>query len=114
MRMSDWSSDVCSSDLGQHADVNDFLIFARAERSTVERATIDLFRFPLERRAIARSEERSVGTECVSTCRSRSSPSHSKKQKTIYTPPNSNKHIRQILNIGHHRLKTRVSLKPTT
>src|SRR3546814_14089289 len=33
-----------------------------------------------------RSEERRVGKECVSTCRSRWSPSHSKKQEkyTIY------------------------------
>src|SRR3546814_20177285 len=29
-----------------------------------------------------RSEERRVGKECVSTCRSRLSPSHSKKKKT--------------------------------
>src|SRR3546814_10947469 len=29
-----------------------------------------------------RSEERRVGKECVSTCRSRWSPSHKKKQKT--------------------------------
>src|SRR3546814_16320378 len=31
---------------------------------------------------IARSEERRVGKECVSTCRSRWSPYHSKKKKT--------------------------------
>src|SRR3546814_11593667 len=31
--------------------------------------------------ASARSEERRVGKECVSTCRSRWSPSHSKKKK---------------------------------
>src|SRR3546814_13759076 len=34
--------------------------------------------------AAARSEERRVGKECVSTCRSRWSPYHSKKQ-TIHT-----------------------------
>src|SRR3546814_17538281 len=36
---------------------------------------------------LARSEERRVGKECVSTCRSRWSPFHSKKQqyKTIIT-----------------------------
>src|SRR3546814_19138266 len=45
-----------------------------------------------------RSEERRVGQECVSTCRSRWAPSHSKtkhKQKSIYTtthkPKNDNK-----------------------
>src|SRR3546814_20503752 len=32
-----------------------------------------------------RSEERRVGKECVSTCRSRWSPDHSKKKKTIAT-----------------------------
>src|SRR3546814_14690567 len=32
-------------------------------------------------RAINRSEERRVGKECVSTCRSRWSPYHSKKKK---------------------------------
>src|SRR3546814_14650166 len=31
---------------------------------------------------LARSEERRVGKECVSTCRSRWSPYHSKKKKT--------------------------------
>src|SRR3546814_21011099 len=31
-----------------------------------------------------RSEERRVGTECVSTCRSRWSPYHSKKKKETY------------------------------
>src|SRR3546814_15761614 len=34
-----------------------------------------------ERRAAGRSEERRVGKECVSTCRSRWSPYHSKKKK---------------------------------
>src|SRR6056297_4305630 len=34
----------------------------------------------------AGSEERRVGKECVSTCRSRWSPYHSKKKKTIASP----------------------------
>src|SRR3546814_13936120 len=34
----------------------------------------------------ARSEERRVGKECVSTCRSRWSPYHSKKNKTSNKP----------------------------
>src|SRR3546814_18866665 len=47
-----------------------------------------------------RSDERRVGKECVSTCRSRWSPSHSQKKKkydilrsiqTIRTTPNTNK-----------------------
>src|SRR3546814_18121762 len=39
---------------------------------------------PYKRRSVdSRSEERRVGKECVSTCRSRWSPNHSKKKKTI-------------------------------
>src|SRR3546814_5403112 len=59
MRISDWSSDVCSSDL------------------TPELALPEDARDRLARRAArhgglqARSEERRVGKECVSTCRSR-------------------------------------------
>src|SRR3546814_10966863 len=37
-----------------------------------------------------RSEARRVGKDCVSTCRSRSSPSHYKKKNKLYTPPRSN------------------------
>src|SRR3546814_1161486 len=86
MRISDWSSDVCSSDLLErvarivepqafdlrHAhgpgcsDCNeerlDAIRIARA-------ATLDV----IEQ---LRSEERRVGKECVSTCRSRWSPDH--------------------------------------
>src|SRR3546814_20038738 len=39
---------------------------------------------PLVRGLIGRSEERRVGKECVSTCRSRWSPYHTKKTK-LYT-----------------------------
>src|SRR3546814_13634355 len=85
MRISDWSSDVCSSDLKTspstkqptiHATVlpkglkvvfgNDRLIDIRSELTKLKR----------------RSEERRVGKECVSTCRSRWSPYHKKKTKT--------------------------------
>src|SRR3546814_11152403 len=38
-----------------------------------------------------RSEERRVGKECVSTCRSRWSPYHSKKKKTRSRPTNHKK-----------------------
>src|SRR3546814_13728514 len=44
------------------------------------------------RRMIERSEERRVGTECVSTCRSRWSPYHEKKQlhkSTQHIPSNN-------------------------
>src|SRR3546814_18862130 len=38
-----------------------------------------------------RSEERRVGKECISTCRSRWSPYHSKKQLNINPPLQHNK-----------------------
>src|SRR3546814_17263933 len=102
MRISDWSSDVCSSDLldvwlyifRENIPVPS-LYFAR-ERPVVERdgalIMVDDERLPLRDgetpmmkkvrfRTLgcypltgARSEERRVGKECVSTCRSRWSP----------------------------------------
>src|SRR3546814_10719001 len=63
MRISDWSSDVCSSDLARASGSDD-----------------RLFGFEQGRRLpdfdLGRSEERRVGKECVSTCRSRWSPYH--------------------------------------
>src|SRR3546814_11077035 len=99
MRISDWSSDVCSSDLGVLHDVAGFS--GIAERGPVASAvrvesveefepvfggpvpegflapSVHLF-FDNGGRAawIVRSEERRVGKECVSTCRSRWSPYH--------------------------------------
>src|SRR3546814_8062823 len=72
MRISDWSSDVCSSDLtnawnGPTAFHQDFITFG------VDRSGGMTFWIPLE---AYRSEERRVGKECVSTCRSRWSPYH--------------------------------------
>src|SRR3546814_8413501 len=71
MRISDWSSDVCSSDLR---------VDQRDERVAVERMALGEglhhgARLP-HRRSQERSEERRVGKECVSTCRSRWSPYH--------------------------------------
>src|SRR3546814_19497939 len=100
MRISDWSSDVCSSDLLQQkldaqADVVDFLRnqqvgpnvypgvpaeysnWRNEQRAWAKRAVlfnqsyhmVELYvRGP---EAFDRSEERRVGNECVSTCRSR-------------------------------------------
>src|SRR3546814_2152062 len=69
MRISDWSSDVCSSDLVaiKHAPLLQPL---GARRHDV--LHVDL----IEEGILGRSEERRVGKECVSTCRSRWSPYH--------------------------------------
>src|SRR3546814_7466088 len=89
MRISDWSSDVCSSDLTNgcatgfsHGDViNDFLyemynslyqhFLQQDDRWMGNR---DTHTAPGFTAWIYRSEERRVGKECVSTCRSRWSP----------------------------------------
>src|SRR3546814_13416198 len=99
MRISDWSSDVCSSDLPVVGDVGtelrqDHLQHAlqdlRIAPEHVERLIEDLalvaavhehgVQGPVEVAAVGdarnlhRSEERRVGKACVSTCRSRWSP----------------------------------------
>src|SRR3546814_1576664 len=69
MRISDWSSDVCSSDLrtpGALAFEGACILFP------VNRALAS----GRDRPATIRSEERRVGKECVGTCRSRWSPYH--------------------------------------
>src|SRR3546814_1508588 len=82
MRISDWSSDVCSSDLGIAAAIP-----ARAGNGAMAVATAfgdEKPRLPIATNNGAmiagappmRSEERRVGKECVSTCRSRWSPDH--------------------------------------
>src|SRR3546814_6476876 len=82
MRISDWSSDVCSSDLldgiwtNREAtglrEVPRRLLVLGAGPVGVEMAQA-IRRLGSE---VARSEERRVGKECVSTCRSRWSPYH--------------------------------------
>src|SRR3546814_5239591 len=88
MRISDWSSDVCSSDLavtticdGLRGDMLKRGI--PADKITVIPNAVDLslFRFTgtadtelLQKYGLTRSEERRVGKECVSTCRYRWSP----------------------------------------
>src|SRR3546814_2273144 len=84
MRISDWSSDVCSSDLRAAA-----LAFGASLRGwridtyrtrQAEKAKPTLKQITLVSSdagaAWERSEERRVGKECVSTCRSRWSPKH--------------------------------------
>src|SRR3546814_3750906 len=85
MRISDWSSDVCSSDLGrrfaairqpEHSDfrsVEGNRIRGKANRDC-ELPFRKRVRNPAacrKWRSQKRSEERRVGKECVSTCRSR-------------------------------------------
>src|SRR3546814_1038674 len=76
MRISDWSSDVCSSDLAclsaPGRGEGDLRRRRRSRgRSFLRRA--DRAEHADQR---GRSEERRVGKECVSTCRSRWSPYH--------------------------------------
>src|SRR3546814_4722348 len=90
MRISDWSSDVCSSDLVGHGS-SDFGIEPgdriREGRFASHPRTPVAFRIPpgAQWNSIAsatyrswrtRSEERRVGKECVSPVRSRWSPYH--------------------------------------
>src|SRR3546814_1433520 len=64
MRISDWSSDVCSSDL-KAVESPFHIAGALHDESDCQ-----------QRCEAGRSEERRVGKECVSTCRSRWSPYH--------------------------------------
>src|SRR3546814_15075989 len=98
MRISDWSSDVCSSDLeitgavlsvgaretlAESADTE----LVPADRAIARTGDVVYMTDPLARPDVLpgrsyklrwpeRSEERRVGKECVSTCRSRWSPYH--------------------------------------
>src|SRR3546814_19789116 len=101
MRISDWSSDVCSSDLlicARQKATNriDFsTIFARriaqipfwlnppvspetelTQRFIMETRTDGFFRPNDDGLLYARSDESRVGNECVSTCRSRWLPAY--------------------------------------
>src|SRR3546814_2086507 len=86
MRISDWSSDVCSSDLmSPHvAIIDQFELDMIVDASRFRALAGDLELFlrqgdPQHVNAaffVKRSEERRVGKECVSTCRSRWSPYH--------------------------------------
>src|SRR3546814_6595871 len=73
MRISDWSSDVCSSDLEQAVDR---LVAANACGFGSDQSVHRLLMPWGSDKRVKRSEERRVGKECVSTCRSRWSPYH--------------------------------------
>src|SRR3546814_14969965 len=100
MRISDWSSDVCSSDLRdllshiiRESGWHQVLVFTRTKHGA-NRLAEKLVKDGLSAAAIhgnksqaartralagfkdGRSEERRVGKECVSTCRSRWAPYH--------------------------------------
>src|SRR3546814_12342137 len=101
MRISDWSSDVCSSDLhpdkgGQYAwgvlsrvlsyaaDLVPEIVDDIAAVDTAMKTGYAWKYGPyqqIDQLGTQRSEARRVGKECVSTGRSRWSPYHSKKKK---------------------------------
>src|SRR3546814_12452112 len=99
MRISDWSSDVCSSDLegvecfrAYDADLPEYAaaidVYPEADDRDTTWLHVQEYAAPAQipeadvrRRfgevlAAARSEERRVGKACVSTCRSRWAPDH--------------------------------------
>src|SRR3546814_10924141 len=101
MRISDWSSDVCSSDLlivyGSDREgcirrlrraLEEYVIGGVKTTIPLHQALLDDPEFRSGDYTIKwleeRSEERRVGQECVSTCRSRWSPYHSKKKTQTY------------------------------
>src|SRR3546814_5335698 len=89
MRISDWSSDVCSSDLdereqpGAHGEQGGRWVEAEQHAggsgNTLAAMEAEIQRIKVTNhghQADPRSEERRVGKECVSTCRSRWAPYH--------------------------------------
>src|SRR3546814_6134345 len=91
MRISDWSSDVCSSDLLWHDGIGMSLYAKRLEHGRfiwpsakdgavcISASAMSCLLEGIDWRnpqATWRSEERRVGKECVSTCRSRWSTYH--------------------------------------
>src|SRR3546814_21036834 len=107
MRIRDWSSDVCSSDLSPQFDEQDnarispsdvvqpelrylwngrddrvtFVPFLRLDADAEKRSHGDIrelnwYHAGDDWDTVLRSEERSVGQECVRTCRARGSPAH--------------------------------------
>src|SRR3546814_16115762 len=105
MRMSDWSSDVCSSDL---VTVGLAAGGRFPVREVVPYAVAQVIGAVIAAAVLARSEERRVGKECVSTCRSRWSPYHKKntkrKKETGSMQPSHTRHI-QTHNSTEHKRK---------
>src|SRR3546814_11580119 len=105
MRISDWSSDIWSSNVllrssrrgcTMNGAVETYVEWLAGAASTGEIARrlqellqqlgFDRYSYSHARPPPGqkRSEERRVGKECVSTCRSRWSPSHAKKKTYLY------------------------------
>src|SRR3546814_19817237 len=114
MRISDWSSDVCSSDLSvtlwplvagrplrghpESADAADGRAGRRTEQGAwwgggwrARRLAPGSHRCWHVTFSSRRSEERRGGKECVSTCRSRGTPYHKKKKQNIKNKNSSEK-----------------------
>src|SRR3546814_11365637 len=113
MRISEWSSEVCSSDLsdkenrrGGRGRVDDRR--RRCLKIGNDGAAAPFLQLapPSFRRSLAlgnvakRSEERRVGIECVSTCSSRWSPYHSKQQRHVKDRATSGVSARMLLAVS--------------
>src|SRR3546814_7193023 len=94
MRISDWSSDVCSSDLIDAAALDVQSAISTALKNLppempsppgfrkINPADFGIYYLGLSSKTLPlRSEERRVGQECVRKCRSRWSPYHYKKNE---------------------------------
>src|SRR3546814_12968568 len=98
MRISDWSSDVCSSDLLWNKTVDRFVagdgtaglvgvdlidtVTGETSHEPTDGGFVAIGHSPSTELFQGRSEERRVGKECVRTCRTRWSPDPLKKKNT--------------------------------
>src|SRR3546814_16258472 len=115
MRISDWSSDVCSSDLSgprpltePHPPIwlggfNDAVLKRIGEHCDGWIPVYHNDQVAFGEGSGPRSEERRVGKECVSTCRSRWSSYHSKKnnrnEKHTHIKPIQNNKTNKIQHV---------------
>src|SRR3546814_19204679 len=113
MRISDWSSDVCSSELGERRDIGDVGQPSARQHVEIPREIVEFNLIGIEPdakiigllarpavlrraehdhddmvRALDRSEERRQGTAVFSPGRSRRSQYHKKKKTTISNKKN--------------------------
>src|SRR3546814_13658177 len=93
MRISDWSSDVCSSDLPAQRRFETEVVEDRRAQQARELAGIvegvgtqgdRVVQAGAQRLGFRRSGGRRVGKECVSTCSSRWSPCHYKTKNKVF------------------------------